>query len=356
MALPVVELKTEKELADDFLSFFIAKVAKIRANVGSNVTDSVDESSMFYSNQVTSMHNFNLLTPGDVEKIIMNFPSKTRSLDSIPTWLDKDNLHTLLPILTKVVNSFLTSGTFLDTLKQSIITPVLKKSSLDHNIPKHYRPVANIKFMSKVIEKVTSFQVTNHIDSNDLGENYQSSYKRFHSTEIALLKVKSDFLQYVDNNKTVLLVLLDMSAAFDTVDLPILLQRLRDQFGLCKSVASWFQSYFENCTTRVSIKNVLCDGHVLKYSLPQGSIFGPQGFILYTSPVGDIIRHHNICFHCYANDIQLYATFDHKIPGDCEQAMERITLCISDINSWMLHNKLQLNPDKTEFFFVVASL
>ena len=105
---------------------------------------------------------------------------------------------------------------------------------------------------------------------------------------------------------------------------------------------------------RVSIKNVLSDEHVLNYSLPQGSIIGPQGFILYTSPVGDIIRRHNICFHCYADDIQLYAAFDHKIPGDCEQAMERITLCISDINRWMLRNKLQLNKDKTEFF-VVAS-
>ena len=152
-------------------------------------------------------------------------------------------------------------------------------------------------------------------------------------TETALLKVKSDF-------QTVLLVLLGMSAASDIVDHPILLQRLRDRFGLRESVASWFQSYFENRTIRVSIKNVLSDEHVLNCYLPQGSIIGPQGFILYTSPVSDIIRRHNICFHCYADDIQLHAAFDHKIPGDCEQAMERITLCISDINRWMLRNKL----------------
>ena len=178
-ALPVLELKTEKELADDFLSFFIAKVERIRANVGSNVTDFVNESSTFYSNQVTSMHNFNLLTPGDVEKIIKNFPSKTCSLDSIPTWFVKDNLYTLLPILTKVVNSSLTSGTFPDTFKQSIITPVLKKSSLDHNILKHYKPVANIKFISNVIEKAASCQVTNHIDSNDLGKTTSLRTKCF---------------------------------------------------------------------------------------------------------------------------------------------------------------------------------
>ena len=131
--------------------------------------------------------------------------------------------------------------------------------------------------------KPASCQVASHIDSHDFDENYKSSYKRFHSTETALLKVKSDFLQYVDNNKTVLLVLLGMSAAFDMVHHPTLLQRLRDRFGICDSVQFWFRSYFENLTMRVSIKNVLSDDHVLNYSLPQGSIIGPQGFILYTS-------------------------------------------------------------------------
>ncbi|XP_072024913.1 uncharacterized protein [Amphiura filiformis] len=282
-ALPALESKSEKELADDFLSFFISKVEKIRANV-----DFVDQGNITDPNQVicTSMHGFESLETGDVEKIVMKFPSKTCSLDTLPTWLVKDNLAILIPIITKVVNSSLFSGTFPDTLKQSIITPVLKKSNLDHNILKHYRPVANIKFLSKVIEKAASCQVGSHIDRNDLGERNQSSYKQFHSTETALLKVKNDLLQYVDDSKTVLLVLLDMSAAFDTVDHPILLQRLRDRFGMCDSVVSWFRSYFENRTTRVSIKNALSNEHVLTYSLPQGSIIGPQGFILYISPIG----------------------------------------------------------------------
>ena len=73
-ALHVLELKTEKEVADEFLSLFIAKVEKIRAKLGSNVTDFVDERNMFHPNQVTRVHNFNLLIPGDVKKIIQNFP------------------------------------------------------------------------------------------------------------------------------------------------------------------------------------------------------------------------------------------------------------------------------------------
>ena len=104
---------------------FKAKVEKIRANVGSDVTDVDDESSMFHPNQVTSIRNFIILKPGDVEKIIMNFPSKTCSLDSIHTWLVKDNLHTctLLPIRTKVVNSSPTSISF--STAPSPIDPVL---------------------------------------------------------------------------------------------------------------------------------------------------------------------------------------------------------------------------------------
>ena len=148
-----------------------------------------------------------------------------------------------------------------------------------------------------------------------------------------------------------------MSAAFDTVDHPTLLQRLRDRFGMCDSVVSWFRSYFENRTTRVSIKNASSHKHILNYSLPQGSIIGPQCFILYISPIGDIIRqirHHNISFHCYADDIQLYAAFDHKIPGECERTMDRITNCISELNMWMLQNKLQLNQEKTEFFVIAG--
>ena len=139
-----------------------------------------------------------------------------------------------------------------------------------------------MKFMSKVIEKAASCQVTTHVDDNNLGEIHQSSYKRFHSTESALLKVKNDILQYVDHGKVVLVVLLDMSAAFDTVEHSILLNRLESHFGIKGSVLSWYESYFEKRSVRVTIKNTVSDEHTLTYSLPQGSIIGPQGFIMYT--------------------------------------------------------------------------
>ena len=220
---------------------------------------------------------------------------------------------------------------------------------------KNYRPVSNIKFISKIIEKAASCQIVDYVDSNRLGEKFQSSYKKHHSTETALLKVKSDILQSIDNNKAVLMVLLDMSAAFDTVDHALFLQRLDKRFGIRGFANSWFKTYLENRTTKVAINQVFSDDHILKYSLPQGSIIGPQGFIMYTSPIGDIIRKYNICFHAYADDVQLYSEFNHKIAGDCERALSNIVACVAELNSWLVQNKLQLNQDKTEFCVMASN-
>ena len=192
--LPTLDC-SHQALANEFLSFFIEKVDKIRNNVkpGTRVDEEVKMIEVNVNN--CCMDTFAPLTESDVEKIIKRFPSKSCHLDTLPTWLVKDNLVILLPIFTRIVNCSLMSGIFPNALKQSIITPVIKKPNLDNNMLKNYRPVANMKFVSKVIEKAASCQVTTHVDDNNLGEIHQSSYKRFHSTESALLKVKNDILQ-----------------------------------------------------------------------------------------------------------------------------------------------------------------
>ena len=261
----------------------------------------------------------------------------------------------MLPPITKIVNASLSTGTFPSALKESIITPVIKKSNADRNSLKNYRPVANLPFLSKVIEKAASRQVMNHVDSNYLGELLQSSYKRHHSTETALLKVKNDLLCSLDNNKAVLMVLLDMSAAFDTVDHDILLDRLESKFCIKHMVKSWFSTYLRDRVTKESIDGDFSDNHIMRYSLPQGSIIGPHGFILYTSPVGNIMRAFDISFHAYGDDLQLYAEFDPRSEGDCERVLARLSSCIDVINEWMIQNTLRLtclNQDKTEFFLI----
>ena len=126
-------------------------------------------------------------------------------------------------------------------------------TSLDSEDLKNYRPISNLSFMSKVLEKVVLSQILQHINCNKLLSDFQSAYRPHHSTETALLKVTNDLLSAMDDGKISVLVLLDLSAAFDTIDHEILLHRLHNVFGFEDTVLSWFQSYLENRTQTVGV-------------------------------------------------------------------------------------------------------
>ena len=164
--------------------------------------------------------------------------------------------------------------------------------------------------------------------------------------------MKNYIMQSLDKNKVVLLVLLDMSAAFDTIDHGISLDRIETRFGITGTAKSWYRSrsYLNERHTRVSIANAQSVEHVLRCSVPQGSILGPQCFTMYTHPVGNIIREHNVSFHVYADNIQLYTESDPEVAGDSNRALTNLSTCISKINTWMVQNRLQLNQNHTEFF------
>merc|ERR1711894_416918 len=115
--------------------------------------------------------------------------------------------------------------------KKAVVTPILKKASLPPDVLKNYRPVSNLPYLSKVIEKAAATQLQEHLAQNNIDEKFQSAYKRLHSTETATLRVQNDILRLIDDKKCVLLVLLDLSAAFDTIDHGLLLDTLEQRFG-----------------------------------------------------------------------------------------------------------------------------
>ena len=158
-----------------------------------------------------------------------------------------------------------------------------------------------------------------------------------------------DLLMAVDRGKCAFLVLLDLSAAFDTVDHETLLAFLQDYVGLSGNVLQILKSYLTDRTQCVSIKNVLSYLSELLYGVPQGSVLGPLIFCLYTLPLGTIIRHHKLSYHVYADDTQIYLFFDIN---SCDAAITAVTECIKDIRSWMVRNKLKINDEKTEFLVI----
>ena len=177
---------------------------------------------------------------------------------------------------------------------------------------------------------------------NGLFEDFQSGFRLNHSTETALVKVSNDLLLASDNGLVSLLVLLDLSAAFDTIDHNILLQRLEQTLGITGAALCWFKSYLSDRFQFVHVNDKASLQTKVNCGVPQGSVLGPILFTLYMLPLGNIIRKHNIHFHCYADDTQLYLSMR---PDEINQVVQ-LQECLRDIKSWMTCNFLLLNSTK----------
>ena len=217
-----------------------------------------------------------------------------------------------------------TSGIMPSDLKTSHVT--LKQSNLEVNHLSNYRPVSQIPFIAKVVEKCVCNQLHEHCQANNLYPKMQSAYRSNHSTETALLRVHNDLMRALDERREVVMVLLDLSAAFDTIDPTIFLNRLESYYRLSKSAISWFSSYLTDRTQKVVISDCESHCHTPTCGVPQGSLMGPLAFTFYIAPLSNIITAH-IKFMIYADDIQLYIDFE---PSDLQSAIERLELCLAD--------------------------
>uniref|UniRef100_A0A8C4SGV0 Reverse transcriptase domain-containing protein n=1 Tax=Erpetoichthys calabaricus TaxID=27687 RepID=A0A8C4SGV0_ERPCA len=138
-------------------------------------------------------------------------------------------------------------------------------------------------------------------------------------------------------------------AAFDTIDHNILKNRLSQWVGLSGSVLNWFESYLAGRKFFVSCGNYNSKTHDILYGVPQGSILGPLLFSIYMLPLGQIISGHNVSYHSYADDTQLYLS----IAPDDPKSLDSLTQCLTCISEWMNSNFLKLNKEKTEILLVV---
>ena len=158
-------------------------------------------------------------------RLFCKLSSKSSVLDPIPAILMKEWYDTLLSVVTQHCDC-----TY--SLQRSCRWPILKKDSLDHEVYKNFRPISNLSFISKATEKVVAVRLNYHLEDASLHEIFQSAYKKGHSTETALTRIHNDILRAIDDGECVILVLLDLSAAFDTVDHDVLITRLKHRFEI----------------------------------------------------------------------------------------------------------------------------
>ncbi len=346
---------SKADLANTFADFFVEKIEKIRSDLNLYINSnglSQENESHLRKDFTIKLQEFSEATEEEILKIIKSSASKSCDLDPIPTWLLKECTDALLPVITHIVNLSLSSCEMPKDYKEALLIPLLKKAILDSEILKNFRPVSNLAYLSKLIEKIVAARLLDHMTENELHEYFQSAYKKFHSTETALTKVQNDILTSLDNNYAVLLILLDLSAAFDTIDHKVLLELLHTRIGVCGKALQWFKSYLAERKQTILINGVRSECRDLKYGVPQGSVLGPILFTIYMLPLGDIIRKLGLNFHIYADDTQLYLSFAPSSSNSREACKEKMEQCVCKIREWMAQNFLKLNDDKTEVVLI----
>ena len=192
-----------------------------------------------------------------------------------------------------------------EVFKSAYITPLLKKPDLDPADVKSYRPISNLSVISKLLERLVARQLLDYLVTAGLLPDLQSAYRVHHSTETAVLKVLSDILRAVDKGDLAVLTLLDLSAAFDTVDHETLLRRLEISYGIDGSVLGWLRSYLDDRKQSVRCGSSTSTPTLLRCGVPQGSVLGPLLFLLYTADLLRLVKSRDLNPHLYADDTNL---------------------------------------------------
>ncbi|KAK3523086.1 hypothetical protein QTP86_013134 [Hemibagrus guttatus] len=305
--------------AEDFATFYTEKTERICQTFTSLPTSPTSHSQ---HSATPSLMQLSTVASEEVLQITQSCNHTTCPLDPIPSAMLQTISAGLLPFITTVINGFLTSGHVPAAFKKARVIPILKKPALDPSDISNYRP-------------------------NNLHDPNQSGFKAAHSAEIALLAVIEKLHAARSAKLSSVLILLDLSATFDTVDHKTLLSTLRS-LGICGTAWEWFASYLDGRSYQVTWKGLTSAPRRLSTGVPQGSVLGPLLFSLYTHSLGKVIFSHGFSYHCYADDTQLIFSF----PPSDTMASARISACLADISSWMTAHQLKLNPSKTELLII----
>ena len=334
----------ESETAINMSKFYIEKVNIIRTKISKETKNMDPTNSDGTSKSPSCFTSFKKISITEVKKIIGKLKKKFCSLDPAPVNIIMEFIDLIYPLFQRVINHSVSEGVFPNQLKQAIVSPILKCPSLDSEVFKSYRPVSSLPFLSKVLEQNLYTQLDTYFTHNNLYSSYQSAYRCNHSCETSLTKLLDDLQVFQHQKNNVILILLDQSAAFDTVDHTRLLEKLENNFGIKGNALKLLKSYLDSRTFSVKIKKHISPPSTLKHGVPQGSLLGPLFYTLYLHGIEQIALKYGFHILIYADDLQIYKPFTKE---SFTQMEEEVGKFLSEIKTWMSTNFLMLNKEKT---------
>ena len=222
---------------------------------------------------------------------------------------------------------------------------------MDENDLASYRPVSNLPFITKTLERVVNSRLDQYLKLNNLLDEGQTAYSKHNSTETALISVQNHILINMDEGKATVLVMLDLSAAYDTVQHKCFIQRLANYYGFADTALSWMRSYVEERQFKVSVAGKTSSVKTLDCGVPQGAVLGGKCFNMYTAPIGEIASRNSVERKGFADDNQGFVSFTIGDDEDMEKAFQNLQTCLYQLEQWLLGNMLKLNQDKTKLIF-----
>uniref|UniRef100_A0A670IWM0 Reverse transcriptase domain-containing protein n=1 Tax=Podarcis muralis TaxID=64176 RepID=A0A670IWM0_PODMU len=268
-------------------------------------------------------------------------------LDPCPSWLIRDCPDVARTPLVEIINLSLDTGTFPGELKEVLVCPLLKKTSLDPLDLSNYCPVSNLPYLGKVIERAVAEQLGRFLEETSTLDPFQSDFRPGFGTETALVALTDDLRRQLDRGGSGLLILLDLSAAFDMVDHDLLDHHLAD-LGIQGIARNWLCSFISGRGLRVALGREMSSRHSLVCRVPQGAILSPMLFNIFMRPLAQIVQSFGLGCHQYADDTQLYLLMD----GHTDSAPNTLTRCLEAVAGWFHGSQLKLNPSKTEVLWL----
>jgi len=343
---PTGEVSSQDHSAEEFANFFSTKVDNIR-----KLTASAPDPVINSRTVTTELSEFRPVTAAEVGLLLKHTANKQSSADPIPTWLLKRLSPYISSTIAAMFNTSFQQTKFPTSHKTAIVQPLLKKPTLDPSDLASFRPISNLSVISKTMERLVNSRLSFHMDTQALLPATQSAYRAYHSTETALARIHNDIVSAIDQGQVAALVLLDLSAAFDTVDHAVLIEVLKQRFGITGHALDWLSSYVHGRSQIVKLGSTQSDqssSHNLHCGVPQGSVLGPKQFIAYVEDVNQVFANHDISFHGYADDMQGLKRCSLS-QTESITAVYKDMLC--DVREWCSSRRLQLNALKTELIW-----